>query len=92
HGLSKSKAKRNQEKLATIITLIGIVLFWILISLKRTSDYSRRNHVPFWTGFWIGNSMGRHSGSWGGFSGGGGGGWGGFGGGSSGGGGAGGSW
>ncbi|HAA00082.1 MAG TPA: TPM domain-containing protein [Flavobacteriales bacterium] len=91
-GLSKSKAKKKSEKFATIIALIGIVFFWFLISLKRTSDYSRRNHVPFWTGFWIGNSMGRHGGSWGGFSGGGGGGWGGFGGGSSGGGGAGGSW
>ena len=83
--------------------IIFIIFFIIVISMgaqvSRTRNYSRINHIPFWTAwFLLSQARGKQRGSWGNFSsgrggfGGGGGGFGGFGGGGFGGGGASGSW
>lgn len=87
------RPKEPKMPLLTGLLIIGgVIVFWAVYLLRKTSAYSRTNHTSFWTGWFLMNAMNRHHGGyWGGFKGGGGG-WGGFGGGSSGGGGAGGSW
>lgn len=98
-------SKKRNFPIGIILLIVGIIFLVGFYKVRKTMNYSKLNHVPFWTAWMLLDAISRknsghwnnfHSGSggFGGFGGGGssGGGFGGFGGGSFGGGGAGGNW